>query len=630
MSLKYSLFLSICLYLYLLIYEISPLISIIIIMFVILYRIKNWKALFFIFILIYFLVLPNHQDIPDFHEGRVIDIKENYVLVEHNYQKVLLYTHADLNYDEEITYLGDYQEIEPTYSFYSFNFKNYMKQKGVYYSCSVYDLDVVSEHHTLRNIVYKKIKKFDEEKTIYLKKIIFNISTSDFNELDILMNSGISLTGILYFIRFLLEKLIEEKRLNNDILCLNLILCIFYHFPFVLTQFLIFTFLKRFDFPYNTRIGLGYLVIMILYPKQITSISFLIPMLFRLFRDKKEFRFLILSILQSILFHEISIFKLLFFRGFVLLSGLVSFCAWISIFIPLIPIKFILNIYEKCLALIDLLCIKGSPYGIIFILFILCFIPLLKTKKGIRITTGLYYLFIFLGLFHPFGECTFLNVSQGMSILIRYPFNHQNILIDTGKERQYSKVKTYLESKSISTIHHLAITHYDEDHSGNIDNLKKDFHVLELNDTHEDISYKNINLYQINPISNDDTNESSLVFITKLNGLNYLIMGDATKTSEKEILKNYPSLSADIIQAGHHGSKTSSSEEFIETVQPSIGIFSCGNYSLYHHPSDEVVALFNALKIQTYNTYDVGDITIIFLPIGNLLITSSYQIMFLI
>ena len=47
-------------------------------------------------------------------------------------------------------------------------------------------------------------------------------------------------------------------------------------------------------------------------------------------------------------------------------------------------------------------------------------------------------------------------------------------------------------------------------------------------------------------------------------------------------------------------------------------------------PSVEVVALFNALKIQTFNTYDVGDITILFLPIGNLLITSSYRIMFLI
>lgn len=599
-------------------------------MLVVLYRIKSWKALLFIFVLIYFLILPNHQDIPTFHEAKVIEIKENYVLVEHNHEKVLLYTHADLNYDEEITYLGDYQEIEPTYSFYSFNFKSYMNQKGVFYSCSAYDLKVVSEHHTLRSLVYKKIRRFDEEKQIYLKKIIFNISTSDFNEFDIFMNSGISLTGLLYFIRFLLEKFIEEKRLNQIILFLNLILCIFYHFPFVLTQYLIFTFLKRFNLPYNTRIGLGYLVIMMLYPTQITSTSFLIPMLYRFIRDKKELRFLMLSILQSILFHEISMLKLVFFRGFVLLSGLVSFCAWLSLILPILPIKLIIQIYEKCIAITNLLCIKGSPYGIIFFLFVLCFLPLLKTKKGIRIMIVVYYVFITFGLFHPFGEYTILNVSQGMAILIRYPFNQQNILIDTGKEKQYSKLYNYLESKSISTIHHLVITHYDEDHSGNIDNLKKDFQVLELNDKQEDIVYKNLHMYQINPISNEDTNESSLVFITKLNGLNYLIMGDATKTSEKEILKNYPSLNADIIQAGHHGSKTSSSEEFIEAIKPSIGIFSCGNYSLYHHPSVEVVALFNALKIQTFNTYDVGDITIIFLPIGNLLITSSYRIMFLI
>ncbi len=630
MSLKYSLFLSVCLYLYLIVYRYNPILSIILIMSIVLYRIRNWKAIFFVFILIYFLLLPSQNHEPDFHEGKVVEIKENYILVEHNHQKVLLYTHAELNYDDEITYEGEYQEIEPVYTFYSFDFKKYMSQKGVYYSCSAYNLKVISEHHTLRSIVYQRIKHFDEERQIYLKKIIFNISTSDFNELDILMNSGISLTGILYFLRFLLEKVLEEKKLDKFMIFINILLCIFYRFPFVLTQFLIFTCLKRFNLPYNTRIGLGYFIVMILYPTQITSISFLIPMLYRLIRDKKELRFLLLSIMQSMLFHEIALLKLFCFRVFVLFTGLLSFCAWLSLVLPFVPLKSMLKMYEKCIELCDLVSIKGSPLGIVFIFFVICFIPLLKTKKGMKILIVLYYVFIIFGLFHPFGEVTFLNVAQGMSILIRYPFNTQNILIDTGKEKQYSKLKNYLESKSISTIHHLVITHYDEDHSGNIDNLKKDFHVNELNDTKEDISYKNIHLYQINSISNEDTNESSLVFITQLNGLNYLIMGDATKVSEKEILKNYPNLKADIIQAGHHGSNTSSSEEFITAVMPSIGIFSCGNYSLYHHPNKEVVALFDALKIQTFNTYDVGDITILFLPIGNLLITSSYRIMFLI
>ena len=59
-------------------------------------------------------------------------------------------------------------------------------------------------------------------------------------------------------------------------------------------------------------------------------------------------------------------------------------------------------------------------------------------------------------------------------------------------------------------------------------------------------------------------------------------------------------------------------------------IFSSGNYSIYHHPSVEVVQLFEKYKIETLNTYDVGDITILFLPVGNLLITSTYEIFFLI
>lgn len=629
MSLKYSLFLSICLYIYLLIYQISWPIAILAVMTFILFRIKNWKAIFFVFVLLYFVFIPRYDTVPHFYEGKVVEIKEKYILVKHNHQKVLLYTNATVSYDDTISFTGDYQEIEDSFHFYHFNFKKYLQQKNVYYSITPYSLTVTKKTNSIRGKLFNHIAKQNEEKQIYLKKILFNISNSDFNELDILMNSGISLTGILYFLRFLLEKIIKEKRLNRILLGINFLLCIFYHFPFALTQYLIFNFIKQFDLPYNNRIGLSYILIMILFPTYITSISFIIPMIYRLIHDQKELRFLILSIIQSISFHEISILKLVFFRVLVILSGFITFCGWLTILIPFFPIQLVTKLYEKLLSIFNVCTLKGSPVGMIFILFIICFIPFLKQKKLVRLLIAIYYLFMYFGLFHPFGEFTFMNVGQGNALLIRAPFNTQNILIDTGKASQYEKVKDYLESKSIKNIHHLVITHYDEDHSGNIDSLERDFNVMELDDTKKDICDKDICLYQINPISNDDTNESSLVFITKLNDLNYLIMGDATKESEKEILKIYPNLKVDILQAGHHGSKTSSSETFIEEIQPSIAVFSCGNYSYYHHPSEEVVALFKSLKIDTLNTHEVGDISFIFLPVGNLLITANHKIIYL-
>lgn len=369
---------------------------------------------------------------------------------------------------------------------------------------------------------------------------------------------------------------------------------------------------------------------MYLYPASVTKISFLIPMLYRVSGNEKEKRFLYLSLIQSIFFHEICILKLFFFKAMFLYSGFLSFASWLNLLIRNVPINSFLLIYKRLNELLNLFTVKGNPVGIVFVLFFLCSMNLLKTKKGIYTIIAVFYLFLYSGLFHPFGEVTFLNVGQGSSLLIRAPFNTQNILIDTGKEKKYRNLKTYLDSKSITSIDHLIITHYDEDHSGNIDHLVKDYDVKQIHDSKEDICDRNINLYQLNSKDDGDTNDNSLVFVTRLNGLNYLFMGDATKISEKQILIEFPNLEIDILLAGHHGSKTSSSKEFIETIKPVLAIFSSGNYSIYHHPSVEVVQLFEKYKIETLNTYDVGDITILFLPVGNLLITSTYEIFFLI
>ena len=630
MSLKYSFFLSICLYLFLLLYQLNFFLVFIFISIFVILKTKDFKALFFIFSLFYFVVNPTKQTLLTFHEGQVIEIKENYIIVKNKQEKVLLYTHAGVIYDETISYKGEYQKIESDKGFYTFNFKQYMNSNGVYYSCYPVELHRVNISHSLRSKVLKRINTFDEETSAYLKKIIFNIHHEEFNTLEIFTNSGLSLTALLYFIRFILEKIIREKTLNYLLLALNFFLCIFYHFPFVLVQYFIFQVLRYFHLNHRISIGLGYLIVMYLYPASVTKISFLIPMLYRVSGNEKEKRLLYLSLIQSIFFHEICILKLFFFKAMFLYSGFLSFASWLNLLIRNVPINSFLLIYKRLNELLNLFTVKGNPVGIVFVLFFLCSMNLLKTKKGIYTIIAVFYLFLYSGLFHPFGEVTFLNVGQGSSLLIRAPFNTQNILIDTGKEKKYRNLQTYLDSKSITSIDHLIITHYDEDHSGNIGHLVKDYDIKQIHDSKEDICDRNINLYQLNTKDDGDTNDNSLVFVTRLNGLNYLFMGDATKISEKQILIEFPNLETDILLAGHHGSKTSSSKEFIETIKPVLTIFSSGNYSIYHHPSVEVVQLFEKYKIETLNTYDVGDITILFLPVGNLLITSTYEIFFLI
>ena len=254
-----------------------------------------------IFSLFYFVVNPTKPTLPTFHEGKVIEIKENYIIVKNKQEKVLLYTHAGVIYDEMVSYEGEYQKIESDKGFYIFNFKQYMNSNGVYYSCYPVELHRINESHSLRSKVLKRINTFDEERSAYLKKIIFNIHREEFNTLEIFTNNGLSLTALLYFIRFILEKIIREKTLNNLLLSLNFFLCIFYHFPFVLVQYFIFQLLRYFHLNHRTSFGVGYLIVMYLYPSSITKISFIIPLIYRISGIAKEKRFLYLSLIIKLL-----------------------------------------------------------------------------------------------------------------------------------------------------------------------------------------------------------------------------------------------------------------------------------------------------------------------------------------
>ena len=106
-------------------------------------------------------------------------------------------------------------------------------------------------------------------------------------------------------------------------------------------------------------------------------------------------------------------------------------------------------------------------------------------------------------------------------------------------------------------------------------------------------------------------------------------MADADEVTEKEILKHYPLLEADILKASHHGSKTGSSDAFLDTIQPLIGIFSCGHYSIYHHPNPETIQRFLKRHIHYYSTYEEGDLMIIPLYKMNVLLTSSLKVNFI-
>jgi len=113
-------------------------------------------------------------------------------------------------------------------------------------------------------------------------------------------------------------------------------------------------------------------------------------------------------------------------------------------------------------------------------------------------------------------------------------------------------------------------------------------------------------LYFLQTKEYDNENDNSNVIYTELNGYKFMFMGDASSITEKEILNEYNLPDIDVLKVGHHGSKTSSSIEFIDEINPEYSIISVGKNNRYGHPNKE--ALENLENSHIYRTDIDGSI----------------------
>ena len=112
--------------------------------------------------------------------------------------------------------------------------------------------------------------------------------------------------------------------------------------------------------------------------------------------------------------------------------------------------------------------------------------------------------------------------------------------------------------------------------------------------------------YFLNNKLYDNENDNSSVIYTELNNHKFLFMGDAGIEVEEGLIEKYNLQDIDVLKVGHHGSKTSSSKEFIDEVNPKYSIISVGRNNRYGHPNKEVLENLEDSKI--YRTDEDGSI----------------------
>ena len=122
----------------------------------------------------------------------------------------------------------------------------------------------------------------------------------------------------------------------------------------------------------------------------------------------------------------------------------------------------------------------------------------------------------------------------------------------------------------------------------------------------KELNIDNNKLYFLQTKEYDNENDNSNVIYTELDGYKFMFMGDASVTTEKEILNKYNLSDIDVLKVGHHGSNTSSSKDFINEIEPKYSIISVGKNNRYGHPNKEVLENLNNSKI--YRTDQEGSI----------------------
>lgn len=230
----------------------------------------------------------------------------------------------------------------------------------------------------------------------------------------------------------------------------------------------------------------------------------------------------------------------------------------------------------------------------------------------------------------------FFDVGQADSILISN--NDTNMLIDAGNNEDGELLTKYIkEDLNINRIDILIGTHPHEDHIGGLDDIINNFEidtlylpeVISLSKTFEDVidAIEENNLSISVPEINEefklgegefkvlytgqdekDLNNSSIVLKMTYGKHNYLFTGDATEKVEKIILNK--NIKSDVLKVGHHGSSYSSSQEFLNKVQPKYAIISCAKKNSYNHPSEDTLFRLNKVNAKVYNTMDLGTIII--------------------
>ena len=336
---------------------------------------------------------------------------------------------------------------------------------------------------------------------------------------------------------------------------------------------------------------------------------------------------------------------------------LLSILFALSFLYPVIQLNFIFEWLEGMIRFVSQVASRplvfGQPNAWLLILLLISLALVYDLRKNIKrlIVLSLLVTGLFFFTKHPLeNEITMLDVGQGESIFLR-DVTGKTILIDVGGkaesdkkiEKWQEKVTTsnaqrtlipYLKSRGVAKIDQLILTNTDKEHVGDLLEVTKVFHVgeilvskgslkqkefvAELQATRTKVRSVSVGEHlaifgrQLEVLSprkiGDGEHEDSLVLYGKLLDKYFLFTGNLEEKGEKDLLKQYPDLEVDVLKAGQHGSKKSSSSSFLEKLRPEITLISVGKNNRTKLPHQETLTRLEGINSKVYRIDEQGAI----------------------
>ena len=336
---------------------------------------------------------------------------------------------------------------------------------------------------------------------------------------------------------------------------------------------------------------------------------------------------------------------------------LLSILFVLSFLYPFIQLNFLFEWLEGIIRLVSQLASRplvfGQPNAWLLILLLISLALVYDLRKNIKSLAVLSLLIA--GLFclikHPLeNEITMLDVGQGESLFLR-DVTGKTILIDVGGKAESDKkieawqekattsnaqrsLIPYLKSRGMAKIDQLILTNTDKEHVGDLLEVVKACHVGEILVSKGSLKQKefvaelqatqtkvrsvtageNLPIFgsQLEVLSarkiGDGDHEDSLVLYGKLLDKNFLFTGNLEEKGEKDLLKHYPDLKVNVLKAGQHGSKKSSSSAFLEKLKPEMTLISVGKNNRTKFPHQETLTRLQGINSKVYRTDQQGAI----------------------